>query len=228
MATCALLLDQGKKEDNFPQRMLTYHYRLYDKYQKPIVSCAILTDENKNWRPSSYQVGLVGSCLSVEYLVIKIIDYNDKIKELEISKNPFANVILAQLRALKVKRKPDEERKQIKFAITRRLYEKGMKKEEVINLYLFIDWLIGLSKPFELEYLNEVYQLEEAKKMPYISNAERFGKEEGFKEGKLEVARHLLEEGIKPAIVKRATGFSAAKIKKLQQEIVKAHKKEKH
>jgi len=219
---------QGKQDDDFPKRMFTYGYRIYDKYQKPIVSCAILTDEAKNWRPTSYRVGLIGSYLSADYLVVKLIDYQNKVKELEVSTNPFASVILAQLAALESKRKPDDERKQVKFALTRRLFDKGFKKAEVVNLYKFIDWLIGLSGPLELEYINEVYELEEATKMAYISNAERFGMEKGIIQGKLEVARHMLEEGIKPAVIERTTGFSSAKIKKLQRELKQAAKKSDH
>ncbi len=213
---------QGKQDDDFPKRMFTYGYRIYDKYQKPVVSCAILTDEAKNWRPSSFRLGLAGSYLSIEYLVVKLIDYRDRIKELEASTNPFGSVVLTQLAALEVKRKPDEERKRVKFALTRRLYDKGFKRAEVVNLYKFIDWLIGLSKPHELEYIHEIYELEEAKQMPYISNAEKFGMEKGIVQGKLEVARHMLEEGIRPAIVVKTTGFSSAKIKKLQAEIKRA------
>jgi len=108
------------------------------------------------------------------------------------------------------------------------LYDKGFKKAEVVNLYKFIDWLIGLSKPHELEYIHEIYELEEATKMPYISNAEKFGMEKGIVQGKLEVAKHLIEDGVKPAIIERATGFSLAKIKKLQREIKKAAKKNDH
>ena len=211
---------QGKQDDNFPSRMFTYGYRIYDKYQKPIVSCAILTDEATNWRPSSYRVGLAGSYLSAEYLIVKLIDYQNMIKQLDASTNPFASVIMTQLAALDAKRKPDDERKMIKFALTRRLYVKGCSKTEIIHLYRFIDWLIGLSKPLELEYINEVYELEEATKMPYISNAEKFGMEKG----KLEVAKHLIEEGVKLAIIERTTGFSSAKIKKLQQELKRAAK----
>lgn len=76
-------------------------------------------------------------------------------------------------------------------------------------MYKFTGWLIGLSKPLELEYIHEVYELEEAAKMPYISNAEKFGMEKG----KLEVANYLIEEGIKPAIIERTTGLSSAKNK---------------
>lgn len=218
---------QGNYDSDFPKRMFIYGYRIYDKYQKPIVSCAILTDEAKNWRPSSFQVGLVGSYLRAEYLVVKLIDYQGKSRELESSINPFASVILIQLAALDAKDKAQDKRKRLKFALTRRLYDKGFKRTEVVSLYKFIDWLIGLSKPLEVEYLHEIYEFEETTKMPYISNAEKFGiekgkregKREGKLEGKLEVARHLLAEGIKQNIIQRTTGLSPAHIRKLQQEI---------
>src|SRR5262245_3483622 len=37
---------QGKKEEDFAKRMFTYAYRVWDKYQQVLVSCAILTDAN--------------------------------------------------------------------------------------------------------------------------------------------------------------------------------------
>ncbi len=214
---------QGKPEASFPNRMLTYNYRLYDKYQKSIVSCAILTDDNKEWRPSNCKVGFAGSYLSLDYLVIKLIDYQSKRAELDASSNPFASVIFTQLAALEAKAKPDEQRKKIKFSLTKRLYEKGFTRNEVCDLYRFIDWLIGLPKSLELQYLNEVYELEEEKKMPYISRAEKFGIEKGRKqgkaEGKFEVAEHLLIEGIKLALIKKTTGIPLEKLIALQKKL---------
>src|SRR6476660_2953447 len=37
---------QGKAESHFSERKHVYNYRLYDRYHKPIVSLAILTDDN--------------------------------------------------------------------------------------------------------------------------------------------------------------------------------------
>jgi len=49
---------QGEPEDVFPQRMFVYSYRTYDKYQKQIASCAILTDPDPDWRPDHWEIGL--------------------------------------------------------------------------------------------------------------------------------------------------------------------------
>ncbi len=174
---------QGQRDDKFPQRMFTYAYRLYDKYQQPIISCAVLTDESKVWCPSYFEVGLVGSKLRLDYLVVKLIDYEQKLEELEKDRRPFASIILTHLVALKAKNKKDEERADIKYSLTRRLYDRGMDKKQITTLYYFIDWLIGLPRAFELEYLQKVYELEEAKKMAYVSSAERIGIEKGVMQG---------------------------------------------
>ena len=46
--------------------------------------------------------------------------------------------------------------------------------------------MIRLPDALEREFLAEVYEIEEAKKMPYVTSAERFGIEKGKLEGKLE------------------------------------------
>ncbi len=163
---------QGRPDADFPKRMFTYGYRIWDKYQQPLVSCAILTDSNRSWRPSHYEVRFADSYLSAGFVIVKLLDYQDKVAELDSSSNPFASVIIVQLAAIDVTPKSDEQRKNVKFALTKRLYDKGFNKQEISNLYKFIDWLIGLPKQLELDYLHDVYDLEEAKKMPYISTAE--------------------------------------------------------
>jgi hypothetical protein len=51
---------QGQAEKGFAERMFIYHYRLYDRYKKPLTSIALLIDENSNWRPSRYEHRLWG------------------------------------------------------------------------------------------------------------------------------------------------------------------------
>jgi hypothetical protein len=200
--------------------MFTYAYRAFDKYQKPIISCAILTDNRKSWRPDRYELEMGGCYLGLIFLTVKLLDYKGEEAELDKSNNIFASVILAQLTALEIESKSDVERKQAKFALTKRLYEKNFIKTEVRDLYVFIDWLIGLPEPLDIEYGDALFQLERTKDMTYVSSIERRaikkgrtegkaeGKVEGKVEGKLEVAKKLLEEKVNPLIIERVTGFS--------------------
>lgn len=70
-----------------------------------------------------------------------------------------------------------------KLALTRRLYERGYEREDVINLFRFIDWVMSLPSELEQEFWIEVIQLEEDLRMPYITSVERIGIRQGLLEG---------------------------------------------
>lgn len=170
---------QGRKENNFEKRMYIYNYRLFDRYNVPVVSLAILADTTKTWRPSVYQFSLWGCQLSFNFVSIKLLDYISREEELRASTNPFAVVILAHLAAIKTK-KDELNRFSLKLALTRSLYDKGWDKISVLNLYTFIDYVMALPEPLELEYLHEIEIIEQEKHMPYITSAERKGLQQGI------------------------------------------------
>jgi hypothetical protein len=57
-----------------------------------------------------------------------------------------------------------------KLALTRRLYQRGWAKPEVLDLYEFIDWLLTLPEALEDAFLDEMHDLEESTNMRYISS----------------------------------------------------------
>ena len=174
---------QDEPEEIFPERMFIYSYRIYDKYQRIVVSCAVLTDKNASWRPDHYEVALAGSKLRLDFRVIKLLDYRGQEAALEISSNIFASVILSHLTAQRVRKGPSKVRAKTKFDLTRRLYKKGYNKIQVQKLFLFIDWLLHLSAADEIEYREAVYQLEAEQNMAYISTIENFGIQKGLQKG---------------------------------------------
>ncbi len=80
---------QGQYERNFPERLYVYNYRIYDKYRCPVVSLAVLTDENPRWRPTSFGYKRWGFRPEIEFPMTKLLDYND-MAMLENNPNPFA------------------------------------------------------------------------------------------------------------------------------------------
>jgi len=106
------------------------------------------------------------------------VDDQGRLAELETDPNPFALATTAHLLA-RATRKDPQGRLAGKLALTRRLYQRGWTKPEVLDLYEFIDWLLALPEALEDAFLDEIHDLEASTKMRYISSAERIGMKRG-------------------------------------------------
>lgn len=169
---------QGQRDPDFPERMFVYAYRLYDRYRCVIVSLAVLADGAPSWRPSGFEVGRWGSRLGIRFPSVKLLDQAARQGELETDDNPFATVMLAHLAALAT-RDDDQARYRRKLQLTRRLYERGWTRQRILDLYRFIDWVLRLPGDLELQYSDEVFRLEEALHMTYVTSVERRGELRG-------------------------------------------------
>jgi hypothetical protein len=181
---------QGEAERDFSERMYVYHYRLFDRYQMDVVSLGVLADSNRNFRPNSYHWGRWGCELYFRFPSVKLLDWQARWEQLERSDNVFALVVMAQLRAKSSKRA--EERQVWKFQLVQLMYERGYERDVILELFRVIDWMIRLPEVLERQFLESVYQLEESKKMPYVTSAERFGIEKGMQQGEATIMLRLM------------------------------------
>jgi hypothetical protein len=172
---------QSSEQSNFAQRMHVYNYRLSDRYNIPIASLAVLGDERTSWRPNHYQTELWGCSVTFQFPIIKLLDYGQNWQALEEDRNPFAVVVMAHLKVQETRR-DSQQRKQWKFNLTRRLYEQGYGRQDILNLYRFIDWLLVLTEGLEMEFRQEIEQFEQERQMPYISSIERMAMREARQE----------------------------------------------
>ena len=183
---------QSQEEAEFALRMYTYNYRIYDRYKKFVVSLAILGDENSNWRPSQYNRQLFGCGISFRFPVVKLLDYEQRLSELEQSRNPFATVVMAHLQA-KATASNRIERKQQKLNLVKKLYELGFERDSIIIFFRFIDWMMTLPNDLAKEFWREYSDFEESKRMQYVTSVERIGIEKGVLQGLLEAIELGLE-----------------------------------
>ncbi|MDM8550007.1 hypothetical protein QUF72_08025, partial [Desulfobacterales bacterium HSG2] len=105
--------------------------------------------------------------------------------ELAESDNLFAVVVAAHLRTMETK-KDTRKRFRYKVELTKELCRQGMDKSDILNLYLFIDWIMRLPEDLEIAYHREIIKFEEERKMQYITTAERIGIEKGKVTGRKE------------------------------------------
>lgn len=163
---------QAQKELALPERMYQYHSLLYLRYKKPILSMAILGDDDPNWRPEKFETAIWGSRALLEFCTVKLWDYRDRIEELKQSGYPFAYFLIAHLKTLETRNRP-ENRLSYKTAITQEMMEQGFSRKDVHGLFKFIDALMALPADLEQNYLRRVYEYQEEKKMPFIAPYER-------------------------------------------------------
>jgi predicted transposase/invertase (TIGR01784 family) len=220
---------QGEPEEAFAERMYTYQYRLRDRYHgMDVVSLAVLADTRKSFRPTTFHYQRWGCELTFTFPTAKLIDWEDNWSKLETSDNVFALVVMAQIKAKRVK--DGTTRKDVKVALTRLLFERGYSREQIVRLFNIIDWMIQLPEALEPEFVRAVHAIEEEKHMPYINTVERLAiekvrqenlqeTEQRVLESKRDTARHLLEFGVlSDDQIAEATGLSVEDVAKLRIE----------
>ncbi|MBD2164283.1 transposase [Calothrix membranacea FACHB-236] len=183
---------QGQYDSQFAERMYTYNYRLFDRHKKRVISLAVLADEQANWRPSSYGYQLGGCRVSLEFPIAKLLDYEQTWETLEQTTNPFGIIVMAHLKTKATQRNP-ESRLQWKLSLVRRLFERGYSREDIQELFRFIDWVMVLPKELTSSFKTEVRNYEETNRMRYVTSIERLAKEEGIIETARESVIEVLE-----------------------------------
>jgi hypothetical protein len=228
---------QDQPRPNFMERMFIYYYRIFDKEKDekiPIISVAILTDTNENYRPNEYCTKLLGFELRMKIPIVKIIDYrlNKKLREkVETSANPMSLVVKAQLKSHEVKKADDNTRFEVTKELIRQCYKHGYSREKTKTILNFFDWVIRLPDTYK-EHIKEVIKkIEEEYKMEYVpiwlrderevgikigeEKGIKIGEEKGKEEKAKETAKKMLEKGFEIDLVMDLTGLGKEVVEKL-------------
>lgn len=181
---------QNQTDAAFARRMFTYHYRIFDRYEREVVSLAVLGDEQSAWRPQEFRYGRWGCQMRLRFPTVKLLDY--AWSALENSANPFAVVIMAHRKAQDTAQDA-QGRLRWKLHLIKGLYERGYSRQDILELFRLLDWIMRLPEQLELRFRDAIRQFEEEKHMPYISSIERLGREEGIQQGQQEKAKNLIQ-----------------------------------
>ncbi len=190
---------QTSRDPGFARRMYTYNYRLFDRYNREVVSLAVLGDDNPRWRPERFGYARWGLRVGIRFPVVKLLDYAERWETLQESRNPFAMVVLAHLITRRTRQDP-RARYASKTKLIKGLYERGWAADDVRRLFRVIDWMVNLPKPLEVDFWQQIKQHEEEKHMPFMTTPERIGREEGLTEGLAKGRTEGLTKGIEVAL----------------------------
>jgi len=190
---------QSQHETDFARRMFVYHYRIFDRYNRQVVSVAVLGDDHPNWRPDRFGYDLWGCELGFRFPIVKLLDFARLRLTLETSPDPISAIVLAHLATLE-KPNDDESRFARKRLVMRSLYDRGMTKQMVLELFRLIDWMMTLPEALEPLFEQEHLEWEKEKQMPYVTPFERRALEEGRAQGRAEGQAEGLRQGLLEAI----------------------------
>jgi hypothetical protein len=131
---------------------------------------------------------------------VKVIDYDTD--QLDTSNSPFALVTRIHLEYLAAG-SSGQKRFDARVALTRRLYQHGFSREQVIRLYRFLGYLMRLPGDLALKYRKELESIEGELSMPYITDTEQLARREGRAAGLTEGQLQGLREAVIAALEAR-------------------------
>ena len=169
---------QGQVDRHFAQRMFVYHYRIFDRFGRQPVSLAVLADSLPHWKPQRYHYARWGCALNFTFPVAKLTDYAEQLEALLASTNPFALLTAAHWLTRRTRGQMDE-RLATKLRLIKLLYQKGWDKQEVLDLFAVIDWMMHLPASLTQQFRYQLAEYEQECKMRYITSIERQAREEG-------------------------------------------------
>ena len=80
--------------------------------------------------------------------------------------------------------------------MVKQLYEKGFQREDILELFRFIDWLLVLPEGVDEQFKSELAEYEAAMSTPYITSIERHTIRQGIQQGIPQGKRILLQRQI--------------------------------
>jgi hypothetical protein len=163
--------------------MYQHNYRVFDRYGREVISLAVLT-ERKTPYFGLHVVRRWGFEHCFRFPVVNLNSFRQEIGRLFEDRNPFALVVLAHLKGQEARTPVDRARWKVR--LVRLLFERGDRRQDIMELLRFIDWILVL--PPELEQkvsarIESIERLSQEKSMPYVTSWERLGIEKGLEQG---------------------------------------------
>src|SRR5947209_14366210 len=121
---------QNQRDPAFAERMFVYNYRIYDRHRQPVISLAVIGDEEPTWRPDHFGYGMFGCMMGIVFPIVKLVDYVSQAGELETMPNPFATAVLAHLKTQETRADP-AARSTWKLRFIKSLYDRGLDGGQV-------------------------------------------------------------------------------------------------
>lgn len=146
---------QSSYDADFTERMFTYFYRIYDRYNQKITAIAIYTGNKIPKDYDKFEYKFLGTENTYKFNSFKINSPSEK--ELLGSKNPFSLVVLTS-QYLQKSQNDFDKRYLFKHKLIKLAKERNYDDTKIISLLRFIDLILKLPEKLELKFEKEIIQ----------------------------------------------------------------------
>jgi hypothetical protein len=196
---CVHIEVQGEVDPGFERRMFVYNYRIFDTYDRPVASLAVLADDDPTWRPDRFEYERLGCRHSLHFPVAKLVDYIADEESLLANPSPFALITAAHLYTRRTRKSP-ARRFDAKRRLVRLLYQRNWSRQRIIDLFRVLDWMLKLPDSLERQLWQDIENIEGERNVTYVSSIERFAIERGMKKGMQQGMQQGIEQGMQQGI----------------------------
>ncbi len=113
-----------------------------------------------------------------------------------------------------------QQRLQSKLSLVRGLYQRGYNRNEILELFRLIEWMMVLPKGLDSEFRTELKRVREENRMPYITGFERDGMVQNARESAIAVLETRFEVVPKRLLDMVNTFENLQKLKELLRQAV--------
>ncbi|HFB99707.1 MAG TPA: hypothetical protein ENJ53_02770 [Phaeodactylibacter sp.] len=158
---------QGYWDNRFSYRTYSSHYRIRDKYDKPVGVFVIYTDKNPTFHPKEYREECFGTLSLLQFPTYKVLDHPP---EKETKKdNPFSivmEVVWYEIMKQQQKNKiSDEDYLEIGTKIVWKLARRDYGRDRIQKVLQFTKYYVPFEKPKNfVKFGEEIYIVLENKK----------------------------------------------------------------
>jgi hypothetical protein len=211
-----MIEQQHEDDDTLPLRIFQSYYRASDEYAIPVTSLAIYTGKTKPM--DTYVREWQGTSVRFKYNVYSV--YMADADELVRDSRGFALPVLAAKKMLDAKGKAPK-RGEYSLELLERIGERNFDDKKTRSFQRFVYHLLQVYKDDIDPKIREVWKMEfrpisEVVREIHIRDAREEGMEKGVEEGKLEVARTMLADGLPAETIRKYTGLDENSIRSLR------------
>ncbi|WP_129671405.1 DUF4351 domain-containing protein [Candidatus Chloroploca sp. Khr17] len=183
---------QSQRDPSFAERMFCYHAQIFVRERRPVISLAVLSDDQPGWHPRSFGYAEAGCVVRLDFPTVKLLELD--VAMLEASDNPIAMVILIHRDAQATRGQP-EERLRRKLARFRAFFRNGYAATDMRRLYRVLDQLLRLDPSMHTTVRATMRLIEQEETQmddTFVTSIEELAFAEGIEQGRHQTLQEVV------------------------------------